>query len=245
MGGGHRIDCIPMTALEQRIDYEFKNPELLSQALTHPSLSHERHAEVHDNQRMEFLGDAVLQLVLTEELYSRFPRFDEGVLTKLRSRLVSKDALSSLGLRLELGQFLLMGKGEHNTGGRERPSTLADAYEAVIGAVYLDAGIEAAKAFILHEFAESLIEIDEEPEELNPKGTLQETLQAMSTSSPSYEILSENGPDHAKTFRAMVESEGTELGRGEGASKKLAEIEAAKDALLNRAWEKESQHPCE
>ncbi len=138
-----------MDSIEKRIGYSFKNPTLLSEALTHPSLAYENQDSGSDNQRLEFLGDAVLQLVLTHELFSMFPDFSEGHLTKLRSRLVSTEALEEYALGIDLGTFVLLGKGEERTGGRSRQGVLADAFEALIGAVYLDGGFESSKAFIL------------------------------------------------------------------------------------------------
>jgi len=135
--------------LEERIGYKFRNPLLLAEALTHPSLGHETQQRHFDNQRLEFLGDAILQLVITEYLFGHFGDQPEGQLTKLRSRLVSRDALKAHAAALDLGQFLLMGRGEEASGGRARISTLADAFEAVIGAIYLDGGLEKTRRFIL------------------------------------------------------------------------------------------------
>ena len=137
-----------MKSLESRIEYKFRNSLLLAEALTHPSLAYETQKPHFDNQRLEFLGDAVLQLVLTSELYNRFAGFSEGTMTKLRSRLVSRTALCEYARAIRLGEYLLIGKGEESSGGRDRPSTLADAFEALIGAVYLDGGIDAARFFV-------------------------------------------------------------------------------------------------
>src|SRR5436305_10620198 len=138
-----------MGPLEQRIGYKFRNALLLAEALTHPSVSHETQRYHFDNQRLEFLGDAVLQLVITEHLFRHFGDEAEGQLTKLRSRLVSREALRMHAATLDLGRYLLMGRGEETSGGRERTSTLADAFEALIGAIYLDGDLDAAKEFIL------------------------------------------------------------------------------------------------
>ena len=226
-----------MESLEQRTGYKFRNSLLLAEALTHPSLAYETQRPHFDNQRLEFLGDAVLQLVLTDELYRIFPRFNEGTLTKLRSRLVSRSALNRCAQAIHLGDYLLMGKGEHATGGRERPSTLADAVESLIGAVYLDADIKVARDFVLRLCAEPLQEIMEEPDEVNPKGHLQELLQAHSTVSPHYHIVSQEGPDHCKMFKAEVMWRGRILGLGSGKSKKQAETAAARAALNSPAVE--------
>src|SRR5882762_12022210 len=143
------IKNVDVHPLEQRIGYKFRNPLLLAEALTHPSLGHETQQRHFDNQRLEFLGDAILQLVITEYLFGHFGDQPEGQLTKLRSRLVSRDALKAHAAALDLGQFLLMGRGEEASGGRARISTLADAFEALIGAIYLDGGLEETRKFLL------------------------------------------------------------------------------------------------
>ena len=173
----------------------------------------------------------MLQLVLTDELYRIFPKFNEGTLTKLRSRLVSRSALNRCAQAIHLGEYLLMGKGEDACGGRERPSTLADAVESLIGAVYLDGGLDATRKFVLKLCARPLQEIVDEPDEVNPKGHLQEILQAHSPVSPHYHIVSQEGPDHCKMFKAEVIWRGQILGLGSGKSKKLAETAAARSAL--------------
>ncbi len=227
-----------MDSIESTIGYKFRNSLLLAEALTHPSLAYETQRPHFDNQRLEFLGDAVLQLILTEHLFHQFPQFTEGHLTKLRSRLVSKSALDSYANRIELGQFLLMGKGEEASGGRHRSSTLADAFESLVGAIYLDGNLEAAKAFILRHCRVELDQIQKAPDEVNPKGQLQEILQAIAPSSPHYQIISEEGPDHCKIFASRVVWEGVDLGAGTGNSKKAAEIAAARAALKSQGWER-------
>jgi len=225
-----------MNPLEQRIGYKFRNSLLLAEALTHPSLSFERKTFHFDNQRLEFLGDAVLQLVITHHLYRLFPTFSEGQLTKLRSRIVSRDGLKTHAVALELGNYLMLGRGEEASGGRTRSSTLADAFEALIGAIYLDSDLETVRRFILRVAGDEIGALAREPAEHNPKGELQEILQSISPASPAYEVISETGPDHHKEFRCRVIWEGHELGRGAGQSKKQAEINAAADALLGRKW---------
>src|ERR1041385_1845660 len=150
------IRSVDVHPLEERIGYKFRNPLLLAEALTHPSLGHETQQRHFDNQRLEFLGDAILQLVITEYLFGHFKDQPEGQLTKLRSRLVSRDALKAHAAALDLGQFLLMGRGEEASGGRSRTSTLADAFEALIGAIYLDSGLEETRKFILAQAREGL-----------------------------------------------------------------------------------------
>lgn len=226
-----------MNPLERRIGYKFRNSLLLAEALTHPSLSFERKTFHFDNQRLEFLGDAVLQLVVTHHLYRLFPAFSEGQLTKLRSRIVSREGLKKHATALGLGDYLMLGRGEEASRGRERSSTLADSFEALVGAIYLDSDIETVRRFILRVAGDELGALAREPAEHNPKGELQEILQALSPQSPSYEVLSETGPDHLKEFICRVSWEGRELGRGNGQSKKQAEINAAATALRDRCWE--------
>ena len=227
-----------MTPLEESIEYKFRNSLLLAEALTHPSLAHEAQRYHFDYQRLEFLGDAVLQLVITEYLFRHFQTEAEGQLTKLRSRLVSRDALRTHAAALDLGRYILMGRGEEASGGRERPSTLADAFEALIGALYLDGGLDVAKNFILTQTRADLAKLAEEPVDFNPKGDLQELLQSISPRSPLYELVSQSGPEHEKTFVSEVVWEGIVLGEGTGRSKKQAETAAALEALQLKRWEK-------
>lgn len=225
-----------MESIEKRIGYSFENPELLSEALTHPSLAYENQDSGSDNQRLEFLGDAVLQLVLTHELFSMFPGFSEGRLTKLRSRLVSTKALEEYALGIDLGAFVLLGKGEERTGGRSRRGVLADAFEALIGAVYLDSGFKSAGQFILNSCKIKFAQIVAEPIEKNPKGELQEALQKISQSSPTYHVLNQEGPDHNCSFENEVRWNGMVLGEGKGKNKKESERSAAQNALEKSLW---------
>ncbi len=226
-----------MHPLEQRINYKFRNPLLLAEALTHPSLGYETQKPHFDNQRLEFLGDAVLQVIITQHLYSVFPDFSEGKLTKLRSRLVSREALKIVSLRIGLGEHIMMGRGEEANGGRERNSILADAFEALVGAMYIDGTLDDVREFVLREAASDIDQVMEKPLEVNPKGQLQELLQAISPTSPAYKILDQSGPEHQKNFVAQVEWEGVALGKGTGGSKKQAETAAAADAMRSRLWE--------
>jgi len=220
-----------MELLESVLGYTFQDPRKLTEALTHGSLGYELQRNQTDNQRLEFLGDAVLQLSLSEMLFLRLADADEGVLTKARAQLVSTKALAQVARRLQLGGFLLMGRGEEANGGRERESTLADALEAIAGAIYLDGGMDAAQGFARRLFTAELDRLGNSPEDQNPKGQLQELIQAVSTEAPTYQITQESGPDHAKSFEAIVNWQGNTLGRGLGRSKKEAEIEAARAAL--------------
>jgi ribonuclease III len=226
-----------MNPLEQRIGYKFRNSLLLAEALTHPSLGHETQRHHFDNQRLEFLGDAVLQLIFTEHLFRLFPHFSEGQLTKLRSRLVSREGLKIHSINIGLGTYLMMGRGEEASGGRQRASILADAFEALVGAMYLDSNIEVVRRFVLDEAQQDIQRLTHQPLEVNPKGQLQEILQAISPKSPIYEIIAQTGPEHQKLFVAKVIWDGIELGSGEGHSKKQAETAAALAALKAKLWE--------
>ncbi len=226
-----------MQPLESRIHYKFRNSLLLAEALTHPSLAYESQKPHFDNQRLEFLGDAVLQLIVTAELYKRFPDYPEGRLTKLRSRVVSRRALARFAMAIHLGDYVLLGKGEESTGGRRRLSTLADAFEALIGAVYLDAGPIPACELVLRLFEGEIGNMIIDPEERNPKGELQERLQSIHPLAPVYRIICESGPDHRRVFQAEVSWKNQVLSTGKGKSKKDAEARAAAEALRSHLWE--------
>ncbi len=221
-----------LKALQEKLGYAFRDESLLHLALTHPSIAHEMEGAVQHNQRLEFLGDAVLGLILTRELYDRFPDFGEGPLTKARAHLVNQRMLAEQGRRLSVSDYIIMSRGELTHGGRERQSTLADAYEAIIGAIFQDGGYEGAREFILRCFHDSFGAFKGIPNLSNPKGELQEFLQAKSNEAPRYEITSASGPDHDRDFECAVFHEGREIGRGRGKSKRSAESEAALIALL-------------
>ena len=229
-----------MESIESRIGYKFTNSLLLAEALTHPSLAYESKKPNFDNQRLEFLGDAVIQLILTDKLFHDFPEEAEGPLTKLRSQLVSRPALCDYAKSIDLGKYLLLGKGEAASGGHDRPSNLADAFEALIGAIYLDGGLEQARSFLFRNFGEEIESTIEGPSEMNPKGVLQETLQAITAISPNYLIVSQEGPDHEKSFVSEVHWNGLFLGEGKGSSKKEAETAAAAAALRDQKWLEQS-----
>ncbi len=226
-----------MQPLESRIQYKFRNSLLLAEALTHPSLAYESQRPHFDNQRLEFLGDAVLQLAVTEALFKIFPDATEGHLTKLRSRVVSRKALARFATVIHLGEYVLLGKGEESTGGRKRHSTLADAFESLIGAIYMDSGLESAKNLILRLFENEIKDMMDSPDERNPKGELQEYLQAIEPIAPVYRIVNESGPDHRRVFQAEVTWRDQLLATGKGKSKKEAEARAAAEALRLRSWE--------
>lgn len=226
-----------MNPLEQRLGYKFRNSLLLAEALTHPSLGYETQRHHFDNQRLEFLGDAVLQLIFTEYLFDHYPDLTEGQLTKIRARLVSREGLRIHAEALDLGKYLMMGRGEESTGGRQRASSLSDAYEALIGALYLDSDYVTVRRLVLSESREHLESLDIEDSSANPKGRLQEILQSITPVSPTYEIVAQSGPEHLKQFESRIVWEGRELGRGAGKSKKEAEVQAARHALNLRVWE--------
>ena len=217
--------------LERHLGYAFKDRSLLQLALTHPSVTHESQGALFHNQRLEFLGDSVLGLVLTTELYRRFSDLGEGPLTKARAHLVNRRSLATHARELGLGPYLILSHGEEVSGGRARPSSLADAFEALLGAVFIDGGFQAAEEVILGCFRSTLGELREIPNLENPKGELQEYLQAQSADAPRYELSSVSGPDHDRLFECRVIHAGVELGRGTGKSKKAAESQAASEAL--------------
>ena len=230
-----------LSDLQTRLGYAFHDEGLLQLALTHPSVAHESAMANSDgneapprpahNQRLEFLGDAVLQVVLTHELYDKFPAVDEGPLTKARAKLVNRRTLAEHARALDLGAHLILSHGEEMHGGRERPSALADTFEALLGAIFQDGGFDAARAFILREFGAAFGKLGVLPTIENPKGELQELLQARSPEAPEYQVVSTAGPDHDRVFECVVLHEGVELARGRGKSKKAAESEAALAAL--------------
>jgi ribonuclease-3 len=222
-----------LSPLEQLLGYQFKNPTLLLQALTHPSLAHDKNLSRGDNQRLEFLGDAVLQMTLTLHLYHSFPKHQEGHLTKMRAAAVNKKALDEVSRQFKLNEFILLSRGESKNHGKTKASNLADAMEAVIGAILLDAGYDFAQQWIQRVFDQKLKELAESEEIFNPKGELQELLQGKNLTTPDYELVSESGPDHNKSYTIRVISQHEPIGEGSGSSKKAAESSAALDALKN------------
>lgn len=215
-----------MTRFEDNIGYKFKNKDLLKLALTHSSYANETKGHTQYNERLEFLGDAVLQLVTSEKLYTENPDMPEGKMSKKRASLVCEEALAVYSKQIEMGSFLLLGKGEESTGGRERPSILADAFEAVIGAIFLDGGIESAKPFILRFLNDTDLHLQDF------KTVLQEIIQKNPGERLSYVVVGENGPDHDKSFTVEVHLNSNPIGKGVGRSKKQAEQQAAKEALV-------------
>lgn len=218
--------------LENRLGYVFRRPDLLDAALTHRSYATEAdQPEEHGNQRLEFLGDAVLGAVSAEWLVSRRPEWREGALTKVRSRLTNAAALARVARRLDLGACLRLGRGEEQTGGREKNAMLADALEALLGALWLDGGPGPVREAFAAWFADEIAEAVEAGGDDNPKGELQERMQRERKESPRYEVIDAQGPPHARHFKVAVFRDGDKLGEGEGGSKRVAEMAAARAAL--------------
>ncbi len=216
--------------LEKKTGYEFTDRKLFRRSMTHSSYANEHKMDKKEcNERLEFLGDAVLELVCSDFLFSRYEDKPEGEMTKLRASIVCEPTLAYCAEELKLGEYLLLGKGEEMTGGRGRNSIVSDAMEALIGAIYLDGGFASAKEFI-HRFV--LNDIEHKRLFYDSKTILQEMVQSEGDRSPVYEIIAEAGPDHDKKFEVRVLVEDREMGRGTGRSKKLAEAMAAYHAIL-------------
>ena len=239
-------------SLEESIGHVFASSELLERALTHSSQAREAEMlrpgsgeRTRDNEQLEFLGDAVLALVTTEELFRRFPEFSEGQLSKLRAHLVSKNHLISVAEQLQLGKYLRLGRGEEKSGGRNKAALLVDALEAVIGAVFLDAGLEPARELVLRRIVlpelEEFVSTGRAAKVTDYKSALQETLQAIARPQPAYELVKESGPEHQKTFTiearliSPLSGQVEFIGRAQGATKKTAEQEAARQVLEHLA----------
>jgi len=217
--------------LEKAIGYRFSRPALLEMALIHRSYRFESAGTTVDNQRLEFLGDAVLGLLTAAYMYDKFADHDEGVLTTLRSQLTSGQALARVGTGIGLGKYLKMGKGEERTGGCNRPTTLADAIEAVVGAAYLDGGMRACQRIFNTLFVPHIRHLDDDLWAGNPKGKLQEVCQRRWKTGPQYHIVRKEGPAHAQVFAVDVRVNGDVLGSGSGTNKQEAEAQAAANAL--------------
>ena len=216
--------------LEQRIGYQFQDIRLLRQALTHSSFSNEhRMNKLHNNERLEFLGDAVLELVTSEFLFTKYFKLPEGELTKLRASIVCEPTLAYCAEEISLGEYLYLGKGEDSTGGRHRNSIVSDAMEAMIGAIYMDGGFTSAKEYI-HRFI--LNDIEHKQLFFDSKTILQEIVQSNFEEGLSYELLSETGPDHAKCFEVCAKVGEETIGAGTGRTKKAAEQIAAYRGIL-------------
>ncbi len=218
--------------MQELIGYEFKNDDYLIEALTHSSYSNEtKGKKIHNNERLEFLGDSVLSIVISEYLFKTFPNTPEGNLTKLRAKIVCEATLAQCAKDIMLGDYMNFGKGEEMTGGRQRASILADAFEALIAAIYLDGGIASANEFIINYMQKHIDDAVSGKFFLDYKTHFQELVQNDKNNKINYEIVKEEGPDHCKLFYANVLLNDKVVGSGQGRSKKEAEQEAAKAAL--------------
>ncbi len=220
------------TDLLKSLEIRFLNPKLLQQAFFHRSYLNEVKINIQSNERLEFLGDSVLSLIISYYLYTLKPVDSEGDLTNLRAHIVKTTSLAEAAEKLELGKYLSLSKGEEISGGRNNPQLLANTYEALLGSLFLDQGLEAVKKLI----GKTLLPLFEKELKLGPpkdaKSSLQEAIQQKLKESPHYKIVATTGPDHAKQFAVAVFVGGKEMGRGKGASKQIAEEQAAKQALL-------------
>lgn len=219
-----------MMSLESRLGYNFKNISLLKNALVHTSYANEVRNGVTSNERLEFLGDSVLSLIVSDHIFNEFSGMPEGELTRLRASLVCEKSLCSFARELDLGHFLYLGKGEDKGGGRDRDSILADAFEAVLAAIYLDGGMDAAKEYVMR-FVLREIETHTEENTKDYKTILQEIIQRNPEETVSYILTGSDGPDHDKSFTVEVHLNSNVIGEGTGKSKKQAEQMAAKQAL--------------
>ncbi len=219
--------------LEKKLGYEFKDISILKNALIHPSYLNEKHVErIYSNQRLEFFGDSVLSLAVSEYIFTNLKYFPEGKLTEIRAKVVCEEALAKMAKKLCVGDFIVLGKGEKKSGGSSRPSTLSDAMEAIIAAVYLDGGFEAAKRLVLSNLSDDIDALAKADNIVsNYKSDLQEYVQSKGKEL-HYEVLSEEGPEHAKSFEVAAFVDGTMISKGKGTSKKKAEQEAARIAYL-------------
>lgn len=221
-----------LNRLQEKIGIYFNDIQILNNAFIHPSYTNEQNFMVlENNQRLEFLGDAVLELAVSHYLYEKYPGMSEGQMTKVRAYTVCEQSLAQASRNMSLMDFLVLGKGEENSGGREKPSILADTFESLVGAIYLDKNLETARNFIICNLKDTILRAAEGEEALDYKTILQETLQKTSSDRVCYTVIKEEGPDHAKVFHVAVIWKGEVLGQGSGKSKKEAEQLAAKQAL--------------
>jgi ribonuclease III len=218
--------------LEKNIGVTFKNKELLLTALTHRSFINENREVTEHNERLEFLGDAVLELIVSEFLYQKYPDRPEGDLTSFRSALVRTDSLAECAKTLDYGSFIRLSKGEDDTGGREKDYLLANTFESVLGAIYLDKGYDECKAFLHKTLLEKIVEIVQFRLDIDSKTKIQELAQSVYKSTPTYEVINEEGPDHDKVFTVVVKINDKIVGTGTGSSKQKAEEQAAKVGVV-------------
>jgi len=221
-----------ISKIEGKIKIKFSQPQLLNEAFTHRSYLNEHHDEnLPSNERLEFLGDSILQFCISNELFKKFPDVPEGILTNMRTRLVRTETLAQIAQTLNLGDFLKLSHGEEKGGGRQNQALLANTFEALLGAIYLDKSLAVAQRFLLKNFQEMLDQLKNPDELKDAKSLLQEKIQVNVKESPEYRVVKESGPDHNKIFEIEVLSQGKVIGLGTGKSKQQAEENAAKDAL--------------
>jgi ribonuclease III len=221
-----------LKTFEKEIGLKFKNKELLKRSLTHRSfLNENKDADLKNNERLEFLGDAVLELVVSEFLFNEYPNRPEGELTSFRAAVVKTDSLAKVSKDLGIGKFLLMSKGEEMTGGREKDYLLANTFEAIIGALYLDQGYESVKNFLQKHLIPQMDTIVKYRLDIDAKTKLQEKTQSIFKTTPNYKVIKEKGPDHDKIFTVVVKIHNKIYGQGEGITKQKAEDAAATQAL--------------
>lgn len=219
-------------SIENKLGYTFRDKTLLYNALVHSSYSNEnKHPHGVNNERLEFLGDAVLELIISELLYKNYPQLAEGELTKMRAKIVCTDSLSKSAVQSNVGQFLLIGKGEEIQGGRIKKSILADTMEAIIGAIYLDSGLDSIREFIILQLKSIIIDVDQGNTNKDYKTILQEKVQSEKNQELFYKLIKEEGPDHSKIFYVDVFINSKKVASGKGKNKKQAEQNAAKKAL--------------
>jgi ribonuclease-3 len=221
----------PPLSFVKRLSLPIKDARLIGRALTHRSYINEHPEALEDNERLEFLGDAVLDFVVGAWLYNHFPEMSEGEMTRLRAALVSTERLGDFGAKIHIGRALRMGNGEEESGGRRRQAMLCNAFEALVGAIYLESGVHAVEAFLDPLLSSAVQQIRAGKADRDPKSQLQEWVQARGLSAPQYRIVSESGPDHSKYFHVEVVVGGKSLGRGEGRSKQAASKAAASEAM--------------
>ncbi len=220
-----------LDSLQKKIKVKFNDKSLLNRALIHRSYLNEAPSDQKDNERLEYLGDSVLALIVNEYLFKRFEDYVEGDLAKIKSAVVSESTLAKVSNEINLGSYILMGKGEEQSGGRQRPSILANTLEALIGAIYLDSGLKASKQFVLGLLKRDIERIDKLSYLRDPKTTLQEYVQKKYKERPVYEVIRESGPDHQKEFTVRLVIHDSEVAQGTGNSKRKAEMDAARKIL--------------
>ena len=218
-----------LDVIYKKIGYTFKNPQYLKQALTHSSYANEHNCG--DNERLEFLGDSVLSVIVSDRLYNLYGTTNEGLLSKMRASLVCEQSLELVARKISLGDLVFLGKGEERTGGRKRPSVISDAFEAVIAAIYLDSNLETARAWVLNLMEDEIQKVNRDKYFGDHKTKLQEYLQGKCGVRAEYVVVSEVGQEHMKEFSVAALLNGSEIGRGTGSSKKEAEQKAAQAAM--------------